>query len=199
MPPVAAYHVIITAYGFWLPNDPRGSWSDFVRSWEIFQHGPATKTTQRRSLARDHHNIPRRLAAKRALAHSPVHFTGPQARALARGFAICVNRTHCPIHAASIMPTHAHLILGRQSYPVEQTINLLKGAATAQLTRETLHPFQNTPYKNGTLHTPWARGHWKVFLTTPNDITRAIQYVENNPLKDGFAPQSWSFIHHHHA
>jgi hypothetical protein len=23
---VIAYHVIITNYGFWLPNDPRGSW-----------------------------------------------------------------------------------------------------------------------------------------------------------------------------
>src|SRR5256885_9336243 len=34
------------------PNDPRGSWSDFVRSWELFRYGPATKTTERRSLAR---------------------------------------------------------------------------------------------------------------------------------------------------
>jgi len=40
---IRAFHVIMTAYGFWLPNDPRGSWSEFVGSWEIFQHGPATK------------------------------------------------------------------------------------------------------------------------------------------------------------
>ena len=25
---VHGYHVILAAYGFWLPNDPRGSWSD---------------------------------------------------------------------------------------------------------------------------------------------------------------------------
>ena len=36
---VRAYHAIFTTYGFWLPNDPRGSWSDFVRSWELFKHG----------------------------------------------------------------------------------------------------------------------------------------------------------------
>lgn len=24
------YHLIISGYGFWLPNDPRGSWSEFV-------------------------------------------------------------------------------------------------------------------------------------------------------------------------
>src|SRR4051812_39201122 len=31
---IVGYHVIFSAYGFWLPNDPRGSWSDFVGSWE---------------------------------------------------------------------------------------------------------------------------------------------------------------------
>jgi len=29
---VLGTHLILTAYGFWLPNDPRGSWSDFVGS-----------------------------------------------------------------------------------------------------------------------------------------------------------------------
>ncbi len=52
-PPVLAYHVIFGAYGFWLPNDPRGSWSDFVAAWELFlAGGHATKTTTRRSVAR---------------------------------------------------------------------------------------------------------------------------------------------------
>ena len=48
---VLAYHVIFGAYGFWLPNDPRGSWSDFVGAWELLRFGKATKTTERRSVA----------------------------------------------------------------------------------------------------------------------------------------------------
>src|SRR4051812_43899841 len=32
---IVGYHVIFSTYGFWLPNDPRGSWSDFVGSWEL--------------------------------------------------------------------------------------------------------------------------------------------------------------------
>ena len=41
---IRAYHLILTCYGFWLPNDPRGSWSDFVRSIELHRvGGPATK------------------------------------------------------------------------------------------------------------------------------------------------------------
>lgn len=36
---IHAYHFILSAYGFWLPNDPRGSWSDFVGAWELFRYG----------------------------------------------------------------------------------------------------------------------------------------------------------------
>jgi hypothetical protein len=45
---VLAYHVIFTTYGFWLPNDPRGSGSRFVGSRALFQHGGATRVTTRR-------------------------------------------------------------------------------------------------------------------------------------------------------
>jgi len=27
---ICGFHSILSAYGFWLPNEPRGSWSDFV-------------------------------------------------------------------------------------------------------------------------------------------------------------------------
>lgn len=62
---IVGYHLIFGTYGFWLPNDPRGSWSDFVGSWDLFRYGPATKTTERRSLAHDKHDQALRLAARR--------------------------------------------------------------------------------------------------------------------------------------
>lgn len=54
---ILASHVIFGTYGFWLPNDPRGSWSDFVGSWELARFGRATKVTTRRSLAREPHDV----------------------------------------------------------------------------------------------------------------------------------------------
>src|SRR5436190_24354393 len=83
---VRAYHVIFCAYGFWLPNDPRGSWSDFIGSWELAHFGAATTTTTRRSVAAVRHDRRRREAAKEALHYPPVHFTGVQAQAIGRGF-----------------------------------------------------------------------------------------------------------------
>ncbi|HEY5314071.1 MAG TPA: hypothetical protein VIK18_16185 [Pirellulales bacterium] len=56
MTPIA-YHIIFCAYGFWLPNDPRGSWSTFVGSKLLYRKfGPATKVTTRESLAHQPHD-----------------------------------------------------------------------------------------------------------------------------------------------
>ncbi|MGB2821508.1 MAG: hypothetical protein WBF17_11040 [Phycisphaerae bacterium] len=60
---ILAYHAIISAYGFWLPNDPRGSWSDFVRRWELLSFGKATKVDVRHSVARAEHDVAERFRA----------------------------------------------------------------------------------------------------------------------------------------
>ncbi len=193
-PPVLAYHLILTAFGFWLPNDPRGSWSDFVRAWELQAFGPATKTTSRRSLAHKRHDRAKRIAAQQALARSPVVFRSEQALAIAIGFAAYVQRSGLKIFAASILPRHSHLVVGRMPHPVEQTANLLKGAATTEHNRRELHPFAGQPYRNGKLPTPWAKKEWSCFLDCDADLRRAIAYVEANLIKDGKPAQRWSFV-----
>jgi hypothetical protein len=85
---VLAYHAIFGAYGFWLPNDPRGSWSDFVAAWELFRAGgAATKTTTRRSVAGVRHDTAARRRVKEALTYPAVVFDGHQALSAANGFA----------------------------------------------------------------------------------------------------------------
>lgn len=156
---VLAYHLIISAYGFWLPNDERGSWSQFVRAYELARFGPATKVTTRRSVAHPY-NPARRRAMKAALARAPVRFTGLQARAIARGFADYCARTGCIIPACAVLPDHAHLVVARHRILIERTCERLKSAATTQLLREGLHPFADEAYANGRLPTPWARKGW---------------------------------------
>jgi len=191
---VIGFHVILTAYGFWLPNDPRGSWSDFVGAWELVRFGRATKTDERRSLAKKPHDHRTRLAAKDALKYPPVRFKGHQARAIGRGFASLVKRSGLNVWVCSILPEHTHMVVGTHRYPIEQIANLLKGAATRQLMSEGLHPFGALREKCGRLPPAWARGLWKVFLRTPADVRRAVRYVEDNPAKEGLPPQHWSFV-----
>ena len=98
---VRAYHLILTAYGFWLPNDPRGSWSDFVRSWELQRFGPATRTLERRSVARTPHNVALRLAAKESgcSSSSPIHGTAsPRDRA-----GVCAENSKRRLHRSRVL------------------------------------------------------------------------------------------------
>jgi len=117
---IVGYHVIFGMYGFWLPNDPRGSWSDFVGAWELYRYGRATKTTETRSLAACEHDRQLRVEAKAALKYPPVVLTGIQARAVGRGFANYAARANFTICACAILPDHVHLVVGRLKTRVEK-------------------------------------------------------------------------------
>src|SRR3990172_10959289 len=130
---IHGYHVIMGMYGFWLPNDPRGSWSEFVGAWELLRFGHATKTETRRSVASASHDSEARLAAKQALKYPAVCFNGIQARAIGRGFEKFATSSGLVVWACAILPDHAHLVVARHRYVVEQIANLLKGAATRQM------------------------------------------------------------------
>lgn len=191
---VLGSHVIFSAYGFWLPNDPRGSWSDFVGAWDLFRYGRATKTTERHSVAKRHHDNAQRVAAKTALARPAVMFTGVQARAIGRGFADYAERSQLAIWACAILPDHVHLVLGRHRLEVEKLVIQLKSAATRQLMHEGIHPFGHLAMENGPPPKCFAVGQWKVFLDSMEDIKRAIRYVEVNPQKEGKPRQRWNFV-----
>ncbi len=179
---VLATHVVLSMYGFWLPNDPRGSWSTYTGGRDLFlAGGKATKVETRRSLAAKPHDRSKRQEIKKELKNPPVLLNGVQALAVAKGFATIEH----PIHACAIMPEHVHLVLGRSMLPAKKIADRLKAAAEERLRDENIFPDGETI---------WARGCWQVFLSTPADVHRTIRYVNDNPIKAGLKPQHWSFV-----
>src|SRR5437868_7640923 len=148
---IVGYHSIFGTYGFWLPNDPRGSWSDFVGAWELFRYGKATKVSDRRSYAQDPHNRKLRLEAKSALKYRPVVISGHQALSIAKGLAKAARKSEYTIYALAILPDHIHIILGRHSYPVEQVVRRLKQFAGLQLKDDRIHPFASFLGRRGAI------------------------------------------------
>jgi len=191
---VLASHGIFTAYGFWLPNDPRGSWSDFVRSWDLLRFGNATKTDETRSVARKPHDRKLRVAAKAALRYPAIHFTGRQALSVARGFAKAIAESRYHLLACSILPRHVHVVVQRHERRVEKIMGHMKARATQQLMADGLHPFVHLVRPEGRFPSVWADRSWKVFLDTRGQIEQAIRYVNENPVKEGKNPQQWSFV-----
>src|SRR5262249_3068598 len=136
-----AYHAVCCTYGFWLPNDPRGSWSSVVRAPNLRAFGPATGGGHRRSVAGVAHDIRVRRQAKGALKSPPVVFDVSQALSVAPGFAEMVAISGYVIHACSILPCHVHLVIRRHHYANKQVIRLLRQKATAHLLADGRHPF----------------------------------------------------------
>ena len=191
---VLASHIIFTAYGFWLPNDPRGSWSDFVRNWEIYWFGGPTKPNEQRPPPLDEQDDILRLVQKTALRYPPAEFDGVQARAVARGVARAVEESKYEVYAFTSMQSHAHAVVGRHDNPAERIISHLKARGTQQLIAEGIHPLAKYQKPDGEIPRCWARRGWKVFLDSVDDIERAISYVEDNPVKEGKRRQNWTFV-----
>jgi REP element-mobilizing transposase RayT len=192
---VHGYHVILCAYGFWLPNDPRGSWSEFVGNWELVRFGRTTRALPRRSLAElTPAELRQREAARKALKYPPVQFTDRQARAIGRGFATARQRSSYTIWACAILPEHTHLVIARHRYQVEQVANLLKGESTRKIVEEKLHPLARFAQPEARPPRMWAEREWKVYLDCEEAITDAIAYVNENPEREGKPAQQWSFV-----
>ncbi len=192
---VLAYHVIFGAsYGFWLPNDPRGAWTDMVWAWELRRFGPATKTTARRSIAAVPHDAELRMTAKEALKYPAVQLTGGQAASIGAGFREATAKSGYRIYACSILPEHVHMVIGRHRYSVEQVVRVLKQGATQSLVSARLHPLAEFARNSGGVPSPWQQKCWHVFLDDLAGVERAVKYVENNPVKERRERQRWSFV-----
>ena len=192
---IHGYHVILPMYGFWLPNDPRGSWSEFVRKWELVRFGSATKRLERHPL--DELSEPERQqrnAAKKSLKYPALSIDGNQAVSIAHGFKTKAQKSNYTIWACSILPEHTHLVIARHTYKVEQIANLLKGAATNRIVKDGRHPLAEYAEPEKRPPRMWSAQLWKVYLDSDEAIESAIRYVKENPEKEGKAKQEWSFV-----
>lgn len=175
---VLAYHAIWTTYGTWLPNDPRGSFSEKIYQEELaalgkIRHGRQDPQPDRRTLRCFW------TAAEPRLSRPAVFLDPPGRQRIATAFAHVVKRLDLSVHACSIMNDHVHLVLLHNGRRVEYVVGQLKSAGTRAM---------------GVKRTLWARGCWKVFLNKPAAVEAAVAYVEANPLQAGLGRQHWPFV-----
>ena len=180
-----ALHLIFCMYGHWLPNDPRGSWSQYLRNQKLHEYGEIVPANTTQSLARQAHDVAQRLAAKEALQYEPVIITGIQALAISKGFAQAIQESGYAVFACAIMPDHVHLVVANHKQGPKTIVKHFKSRGTHWLNRENCHP---------AIPSVWSRGGWAVFLDSEDDCFSAIEYVNQNPIEKGLKPQNWSFV-----
>jgi len=184
-PLVIAYHLIWTVYGWWLPNDPRGSGSHTVASDIIAQLGELHYGRKRiQPAAVDVRRFYEQ--AKQVLKHELRTLNQSARLEVGAAFADTIETQQYTCYACAVMPDHVHILIRKHKHSAEQMIESLKESSRLRLGNADHFPPDHSIWTGG--------GGWKVFLDHPDDVERTIRYIEKNPIPIGLPRQTWPFV-----
>jgi REP element-mobilizing transposase RayT len=184
LPMVIAYHLIWTGYGWWLPNDLRGSTSRWIASDLLKEIGELHFGRKRIQPAR------RDLLtffdeAHPRLDHPVLTFSDAMLAVVARAFGSVIAAEKYTCYACVVMCDHVHLVIRKHKHDAEEMIRNLQRESHLALRDAGLVDLS---------HPVWGGSGWKVFLDHPDDIRRTVKYVRDNPLPFRMPVQEWDFV-----
>jgi REP element-mobilizing transposase RayT len=182
---VAGYHLIWTVYGFWLPNDPRGSTSKEVRVVPIadlgeHHYGRKEKQPSSKDVREFLDDV------KEVLAHSVLLLDDDDIALVGTTFGAQIVEHEYVCYACAIMPDHVHILIRRDRDRAESMIGVFQEASRTAL----IDAGKRLP-----THPVWTKGPgWKTFINTQRQFQNEIRYIGNNPRKIGKPEQKWDFV-----
>ncbi len=181
---VIAHHLILTGYGQWLPNDPRGSTSKSVRAGKLDRLGPlheGRKTVQpdRETLKNFYRD------ARTQLEYPTIWFDEQMRDAIAVGIHEAVQKFRYTCFACAVLSNHAHLVIRKHRDRAESMVENLHTATITQLRARQLVPIG---------HPVWCSNRFKQFLFNGDDVRRTVRYVHDNYGKEGLRPIQHPFV-----
>jgi REP element-mobilizing transposase RayT len=181
---VLAHHLIWVAYGWWLPNDLRGSMSRTIACDVLKELGELHYGRKRvQPASRDIRAFYKR--AKELLKFPLLTFAPEEVAAIATAFAEVISSMRYTCYACAIMPDHVHLLVRKHKHLAEEMIQNFQDASRIAVRQAGLRHFD---------HPVWGGPGWKVFLDSVPDIERTDRYVVLNPEKAKLRPQRWNFV-----
>lgn len=181
---VVCYHLIWTAYGWWLPNDPRGSLSQVITTDVLAQLGEIHYGRKRIQPAgrviRDFYQ-----KAKPLLKHELLKMDEHDIPSITESFAEVIRRRNYTCYACAIMPDHVHILIRKHRDTAEKMIEGFQATSREMLIQQQSRTVD---------HPVWGGPGWKVFLDSREDVERTIRYIEQNPIKIGKPLQKWDYV-----
>jgi REP element-mobilizing transposase RayT len=181
---VIAHHLIMTAYGWWLPNDPRGSSSHDIRVEPVEELGELHYGRRaRQPLSRELREFYQK--AEQVLRHPLLTFEDADLAEIAAAFAETIRNRRYTCYAAALMPDHVHLLVRVHRDRAEEMLSAFQESARTGL-RESARRFPTHPV--------WGGPGWKVFISDRRRLETVIHYIEQNPINARRPPQTWDFV-----
>jgi REP element-mobilizing transposase RayT len=181
---VIGHHLIWTAYGWWLPNDPRGSSSHEIRVERVadlgeLHHGRKSVQPPSREIRGFYEQ------ARELLKHPLLTFDSQCVKVLANSFARTIAERRYTCYACCIMPDHVHALIRKHRFHAEEMIAHLQEDSRRALIEAGLRAPN---------HPVWGGPGYKRFQNTRADMRRIVEYVRKNPLGIGRPIQEWPFV-----
>jgi REP element-mobilizing transposase RayT len=181
---IIAHHLVWTPYGWWLPNDPRGSMSHFIQSDVLAQlgelHYGRKKVQPASAEIRSFYQ-----RAEGLLKHDLLLFSPPEVQVLAGCFTQAMQKNRYTCYACAIMPDHVHVLIRKHRDAAERMIANLQEDSRVHFRKLLLRPQD---------HPVWGGHGWKVYLDHPDEVRRTIRYIRENPRKQRLPDQAWGFV-----
>ncbi len=185
---VIAVHLVLTLYGHWAVNDPRGSGSSSFLDLKFEALGPIHFGRRPRHEQPTRDELKVFHAEHEQLLNFPVFWIDPLKRdVIADAIRAVLRAQGYTCYACAICGNHVHLIIRTHKHDA-----LMMWNHFADTVRERLR--LRFPQEIAAKHPAISARPYKVFLYTTDDVWGRVDYVEQNPLKEKLSMQRWDFV-----
>lgn len=160
-------HWITSTFGTWLHGDPRGSWRD----GKLIGPDPFLEEAVRGRMTRD-----------------AVVLSDFEMELAATTFGALIQERRWPVYAATIQPTHVHLVFAPPADPIKTVIAALKYRSAAAVLKLRRTMLREAP------RSLWTEGQFPVFIEHEEHLLNAIEYVRRHNRRFDRADDPYPWI-----
>lgn len=185
---VIAAHLILTLYGHWAVNDPRGSGSVDFHDLKFAPLGPIHFGRKPEGAQPTREELLAFHERHQEVLNFPVFWIDDDQRGeAASAVEDVIRERRYKCYACAICGNHLHLVIRTHRDKAPQMWSHFAESIRRRLRLR--FPSQISAH-----HPVISARPYNVLLFTPDDVRGRIDYVERNPLKERLARQTWSFI-----
>ena len=166
-------HIVLSAYGQWLPGDRRGHWSSAFDEQLGY--------TQPHQL---HPGDPvRERMAREIMSHPATRFTRTMITAITDSIGQCAKESNWQLSAFTVEPTHAHLLITFSDRPFANTVKWIKQCSTRAVHQQTNHA--------GPV---WCVGSWRTIISDGPRWNNTMKYIQRHNERRGLPASPYDFV-----
>jgi hypothetical protein len=160
-------HWIVTTHGSWLHGNPHGSW----RHGRLIGPDPFLESSIRQRMT-----------------HDAVTLDQVEVWQVAAAFGDAIREHRQRVFAATIRPTHAHLVFGPLREDINTVIARLKRRAAASVLATRRQMKRPAP------RSLWTTGRFYVLIDNEDYLRNAIRYVRQHNRDAGLEPDPYPWV-----